>query len=78
MTNCAFRYRMKYGDLTRTILAAVDETQRTTPRDLADELNERGLRISAHHISVRLAELAADGRIERLGKGVYAPLERVG
>jgi hypothetical protein len=68
---CRSRNRLRYGGLTRVIISTVAGSGRISPRDLADTLRDRGVRVTPHHMTTRLMELAREGRIVKVGPGVY-------
>ena len=66
------RRSLERGELTRIIIGTVVARDGgITARQLTDALNAQGISVTMAQMSVRLAELAADGRIERVSKGVY-------
>jgi hypothetical protein len=69
---CRSRNRLHYGELTRAIISAVAGSGRISPRDLADTLLDRGVRVTPHQMTTRLMELTREGRVAKIGPGVYA------
>src|SRR5205809_2662744 len=69
---CRSRNRLRYGELTRVIISTVVGSGRISPRDLADSLRDRGVRVTPRQMTTRLMELAREGRIAKIGAGVYA------
>jgi len=64
--------KLQHGELTRIIIGTVVASEKgITARELVAKLESWGIPTSPHRMSVRLAELAADGRIERVGRGRY-------
>lgn len=64
--------RLDRGELTRIIIGTVvAQDQPITARRLTEILNGWGIMVTAKHMSVRLNELAKDGRIERVSKGLF-------
>src|SRR5258706_14031687 len=68
---CRSRNRLRYGELTRVILKTVADSGRISPRDLADLLGHQAIRVTRHQMEARLAELSAEGRIAKIGPGLY-------
>lgn len=62
-----------HGELTRIIIGTVvaAEDKGIDARELTAKLNAEGLEVTKHQMSVRLAELAAEGRIERISRGRF-------
>jgi fatty acid-binding protein DegV len=64
---------LEHGELTAIIIGTVVAADRgINAGELTRKLNAWGHRVTAAQMSVRLAELARDGRIDRLRRGVYA------
>ena len=64
--------RVPRGELTRIIIGTVvAHDEPITARQLTDILNAQGIMVTAQQMSVRLNELANEGRIERVSKGLF-------
>ncbi|HOA75223.1 MAG TPA: hypothetical protein PL151_09575 [Phycisphaerae bacterium] len=64
--------RLERGELTRIIIGTVAAQDKPiTARRLTELLNEWGIDVTTKQMSVRLNELANDGRIERVSKGLF-------
>ena len=68
---CRARNRLRYGELTRIIIETVADCGSISPRDLADALGHRAIRVTPRQMTTRLMELAREGRIAKAGPGVY-------
>jgi len=64
---------LQHGELTEiiigTVVAAGDDG--ITARQLTDKLNSWGIEVTMTQMATRLAELAAQGRIDRKRRGLY-------
>lgn len=63
---------LQHGELTRIIIGTVVASENgIRARELTAKLNAWGIRVTKNHMSIRLAELAAKGRINRIERGRY-------
>jgi hypothetical protein len=63
---------LAHGELTRIIIGTVVASEKgLNARALAEKLNAQGIAVTKQQMSVRLAELAAEGRIERVERGRF-------
>lgn len=64
---------LAHGELTRIIIGTVvaSDEDGITARQLTDKLNAWGIGVTMNQMSVRLAELADRGRIERVERGRF-------
>ena len=63
---------LEHGELTRIIIGTVVASETAiNAEELAEKLNAQGIAVTKHQMSVRLAELADQGRIERVERGRF-------
>ena len=63
--------KLEHGELTRIVIGTVVASEGIRAAALTKKLNAQGIMVTKHQMSVRLGELARDGRIERLSRGLY-------
>jgi hypothetical protein len=68
------RRDLEHGELTRIIIGTVvasGDHGGINARKLTEKLNSWGYRVTLQQMATRLAELAAEGRIDRIERGRY-------
>jgi hypothetical protein len=66
--------KLEHGELTEIIIGTVvacEDHRGITAKQLAAKLNAEGIAITKPQAGTRLAELYANGRIERVARGRY-------